>query len=511
MNFGRTVILLSILAAALLAALLWIRGRPEGAGDGEPLLFYCAAGSKPPVLAAAERFEKEYGVRIRLQYGGSGTLLSNIQVARQGDLYLAADRSYMEIAREKGLIAETLPLAWQRPVIAVRRGNPKGIRGLDDLLRPGVRVALGNPEAASIGKQTRLLLEAAGRWKALERRVRESGVFKPTVGDVAVDVKIGAVDAGVIWDNTAAQFPELACVRVPLFESARKQIAVAVLNSCRRPAAALRFARFLNSREGNAIFRAEGYDPVQGDRWAWRPEITFYCGSVNRRAVEETVRRFAEREGVTVDTVYNGCGILTAQMRTIRRRENGGGGGFPDVYMACDRYYLDTVADWFQEDADVSETDIVIAVPKGNPAGIRSLADLARPGVRVAVGQPDQCTIGVLTRALLREEGLLERVMANVVMQTASSSMLVPTVTTRSVDAALAYATDTLAEADRIDSVRIDSPRALAVQPFGIARSSEYKYLDRRLFRAVVAARERFERAGFRFRAEGAVTEGGGR
>ncbi|MDE0839935.1 MAG: molybdate ABC transporter substrate-binding protein [Kiritimatiellae bacterium] len=469
---------------------------PDGA---QPLRLYCAAGVKPPVFALAKRFAAEYGVEVQLQYGGSGTLLSNIEISRQGDLYIAADQSYIDIAGAKGLIAETLPLGWQRPVVAVPKGNPKGIRTLDDLSRQDLRLALGNPEAASIGRQTKALLEQAGVWAAVKRQVQQNGVFKPTVPEVANDVKIGAVDAGIVWDATLALYPELEAVHLPLFDVARRQISIAVLASSEQPTAALTFARYLNSQIGNQVFSECGYESVTGDKWALHPEVTFFCGAVNRRAVDEVIKAFEQREGVTVNTLYNGCGILTEQMRTIIDQEKSGA-GFPDVYMACDRYDLENVRDWFQEDVDVSEADIVIIVPKGNPKNIKSLADLTKPDIRISVGQPQQCTIGALTRIMLKELGVFDRVMTNVVMQTASSAMLVPTVTKRSVDATIAYVTDTLAESDTVDFIRIDSPLAKAVQPFSIARSSRHKYLGRRLFAAVAGAGDRFEAAGFRFR-----------
>ena len=72
--------------------------------------------------------------------------------------------------------------------------------------------------------------------------------------------------------------------------------------------------------------------------------------------------------------------------------------------------------------------------------------------------------------------------------------------TTGSVDATIAYITDTLAESDKVDYVRVDSEFAKAVQPFSIARSSEHKHLGRRLFKAIAEAGERFTGAGFRFR-----------
>lgn len=486
-----------VVFAAAVVQLIRMRAREGGPRAEYPLVFYCAAGIKPPVEALVKQYEKEYGVRVQLQYGGSGTLLSNIRVARRGDLYLAADSSYTDIAAEQGLIREVLPLAYMRPVIAVQQGNPLNIRTSEDLLRDEVRVTLGNPETASIGKQTMRAFMESGHWDRLRRHVEDNGVFKPTVPEVANDIKLGAADAAVVWDATVNQYDELEAVPVPELTPYRKTISLAVLDASEQPTAALRLARYLNSRIGNKVFREMGYDAVEGDAWAEHPEITFFCGSVNRRAIEDTIRAFEQREGVTVNTVYNGCGILTGQMRTIRRDESGA--GFPDVYMACDRYYLDNVEEWFQEDADVSKAAIVIAVPRGNPKNIQSLDDLARPDIRVSVGQPEQCTIGALTRIMLEKSGLYDAVMSNVVMQTASSAMLIPTVTTKSVDATIAYITDTVSESGKVEAVHIDLPFAVAVQPFSIARSSSYKHLGRRLFQAIADSRGAFESAGFTY------------
>ncbi|MBD3317347.1 MAG: molybdate ABC transporter substrate-binding protein [Chitinivibrionales bacterium] len=494
-------IVVLLVIGGLVTGLRVLRG---GGGAGSrrgstDLVVYCAAGLKPALEPLVEEYQKRYNVDIQVQYAGSGTLLSNLQVAKSGDLYLAADAGYLEIARKKGLVDEVLPLAHMRPVIAVSKGNPLRITGVEELSNKKVRVALANPDAASIGKQTRSILQKAGLWEALEANAQENGVFKPTVNEVANDVKLGSVDAGVIWDATANFYPEVEAVHVPVFDSAVKEVQVGVLKASQQPTATLRLARFLNSTEGNRVFRRMGFDAIDGDKWEWSPEITFYCGAVNRRAVEEVVKAFEDREGVTVNTVYNGCGILTAQMRTINQKD---GSGFPDVYMACDRYYLETVKNWFQEDRDISDADIVIAVPEGNPKNIRSLRDLTKPGMRVAVGQPEQCTIGALTRIMLRKMGIYEQLMPNVVTQTASSALLVPSVVTKSVDAAIAYGTDTKAEADKIDEISIDSPYAKAVQPFSIARSSEYKYLSRRLFEDILNAREAFTKAGFHFLAD---------
>ncbi|MCA9151146.1 MAG: molybdate ABC transporter substrate-binding protein [Planctomycetales bacterium] len=463
------------------------------------LLLHCAAGTRAPIEKVVAAYREDYGVAVQLNYGGSNTLLSQIEVSHTGDLFLSADESYTDAAVERGLVREVLPLATIRPVIAVKRGNPKQIATLSDLLRDDVVVALGNPDQAAIGKMTRELLTASGDWQALESHVRKSGVFKPTVPEVANDIKLGSADAGIVWNTTVAMYDELAAIDVDELASGGSQVTIGVLTSSTAPTEALRFARYLAARDkGLAYLTDAGYEVIDGDKWAAVPEITFYCGAVNRRAVDQVIAGFMQREGVRVNTVYNGCGILTAQMRTIPDQNTAS--GFPDTYMACDRFYLNSVADWFQDDIDISDTEVVIAVPKGNPGDVHGLKDLLKPGVRISVGQPDQCTIGVLTRQLLESEGIYDEVMEHVVTQTASSAMLLPTVSTGSVDATFAYLTDTKAEADKVDTIRLNTDAAKAVQPFAIARSSDFKQLSRRLLATIKASRAAFEDAGFHFR-----------
>ena len=179
------------------------------------LTFFCAAGIRKPVEAVAKRYLEEYGVQVNLDYGGSNTLLSRIDTAKTGDLYLAADESYINSARKKGLVAESLSLARMKPVIAVADGNPKNITRIEDLLREDVRTVLGNPDQAAVGKRTRKLLKASGHWTKLEAMVRQTGTFQPTVPEVANTVKIGGADAAVIWNTTTKIVDGIEAIEVP--------------------------------------------------------------------------------------------------------------------------------------------------------------------------------------------------------------------------------------------------------------------------------------------------------
>lgn len=262
-----TKLLVGLAVALVLLVLALPRGRytETDAAGAKPtsLLVYCAASLRVPVEQIADDYRREHGVTVNLQYGGSNTLLSQIEVSRQGDLFLAADESYLAIGRQKGFVAESLPLASLKPVVAVRRGNPRSVRSLDDLLR--LRVAVGNPDQTAVGKATRALLEPAGRWRALDTAVRQRGVYKPTVADVTNDVALGSVDAGIIWDAVAAQYAVLEVVDLPEFSAGAAEVAVGVLASAKDSEAALRFARYAAGADrGRKAFAEHGYRPPRG-------------------------------------------------------------------------------------------------------------------------------------------------------------------------------------------------------------------------------------------------------
>jgi len=480
-------------AAGLVALLLWqSRNSPPAAAAGQkPLLMFCAAGIKPPVEAVAREYESTFGVRVQLQYGGSGTLLSNLRIADAGDLFLAADESYVKSARALGLLAETIPLARQRPVVAVAKGNPKNIRTLDDLLRGDARVALANPDAASIGRTVRALLQQAGQWAAFEKRL---AVLKPTVNDIANDVKIGAVDAGIVWDATARQYPELELVALPLFNPAAETIRICVLKRSPQPAAALRFARYLGARDkGLPQFARFHYEPVAGDEWAESPEIVLFSGAMLRSGIEKTLKEFEQREGCRITTVYNGCGILVAQMRAGQR---------PDAYFSCDTSFMKSVADLYLDPVNVVDNHLMIIVQKDNPKGIHTVQDLTKPGLRVGLPHHEKSAMGSIAWKMLVQMSLHDALRPNLKVESPTGDFLINQIRTGSLDAIIACRSNWTGVREHLDAVPIDHPLARMTQPFAVGRSTRYQQMLARLQDALTSAtsRERFEAEGFGWR-----------
>ncbi len=78
-----------------------------------------------------------------------------------------------------------------------------------------------------------------------------------------------------------------------------------------------------------------------------------------------------------------------------------------------------------------------LVVPRGNPAGIRSINDLARPGVRIAISMMD-CLKGVWEDVTARL-GLLERIRPNITFRASGCVAIVEAVAEQKVDVAFGW------------------------------------------------------------------------
>lgn len=453
-----------------LAVLMVLSNSCKKDNGDKSLLFYCAAGVKPVVEKVAKQYFEEYGVRIDLQYGGSGTLLSNLRVAKQGDLYLAADKSYIEEAKTFGLIDETQPLAYIKPVMAVAKGNPKNINTIDDLFTDSVKVAIANPDAASVGRLTKKIFKKIQKWDSLENNL---SVLMPTVNEVANTIKLGTSDAGIIWDATANQYNDIEIVNGREFNDFVKNITVGVLSYSEQPTEALRFLRYLSAKDrGLKAFEEFAYKPIKGDLWSEKPQLLFYSGGVNRLAIDKTIQAFEEREGVEVSRVYNGCGILVSQIKA---------GQEPDAYLSCDVSFMTEVQERFNTITDISKTRIVIAVEKGNPKNIKSLDDLTKEGLQLGVCNYNQSALGALTKKLLESQSIWDKVINNVRSQTPTADLLVNQIRTGSLDAVIVYEANVSQVRDKLDVIMLSNEQANALQNFGILTNSKNQNTMKRL------------------------------
>jgi molybdate transport system substrate-binding protein len=226
------------------------------------LFLYCAAGLRPPVAEIAEAYRAERGVEVECDYAGSEVLLGRLKIAKRGDLYLPGEGVYLDQAAAAGLVRSRRDVCRWTPVILVAKGNPKGVRALDDLAQKDLKLGLGNPQACAIGRMTVQLLKKNG---IDPDAVYSRAVFQSlTVNELGLHVKLGQIDAAIVWDATAFYFAEQAeAVGIPADRNLTAMVPVAVLATSEAPAAAAAFIEYLTADRAREIFRKHHVTPAE--------------------------------------------------------------------------------------------------------------------------------------------------------------------------------------------------------------------------------------------------------
>lgn len=224
------------------------------------LSIFAAAGAKPPLDEICRKFGEQCRVDIEISYGGGGEVLNQIVLSRSGDVYIAPEQRFMEMAQEKQVIdPQTVrSIAYMVPVIAVPAGNPANITSLADLARPGVRVAVTRPETTLLGKYAPEIFAKAGLSEEIGKNVITEAARPDNLLTMLV---MEQVDAGIIWHFYGVQAPgEIEIIYLPpeqLTGIGEMQIAVTIY--CKDEKTAQEYIDFITSAEGKEVFRKLGY------------------------------------------------------------------------------------------------------------------------------------------------------------------------------------------------------------------------------------------------------------
>jgi len=259
-----------ILVVFLVLSFLLLPGLSYG---GQELLIFAGAAGKPPVEEAARAFERKTGVKVHIVFGGSGFVLSQMTLARKGDLYFPGSSDYMEMAKKKGLVFPESEryVVYLVPAINVQKGNPKGIKSLRDLARPGLRVAIANPEGVCVGLYAVEIIE--NNFTAQEKAAFRNNLanYTESCEKTATAVSLKAVDAVIGWEVFQHWDPK-RIETVPLKKEEIVRIGyipIAVAKFTADRGLAQKFIDFILSGEGKAFFKKYHYFLSPEEAMAW--------------------------------------------------------------------------------------------------------------------------------------------------------------------------------------------------------------------------------------------------
>ena len=258
---------LAVLATAAMLATAACGSKAPNAGDdpgGAPGSVGPEQVGQLTVLAAAsltEAFDRigtdfeaaNPRIEVTFSYGGSSGLAQQIVSGAPADVFAAASPATMRKVVDAGAAADT-PTVFVRNqlVIAVPKGNPKGVRSLADLAAPGLKVALC-AEQVPCGAAAAKATEAAG--------VRITPVtLEQDVRAALSKVKLGEVDAALVYRTDArAAFADVDGVEFPESAGAINDYPIVVLKDAPNAAAARAFVAFVRGEDALGVLTDAGF------------------------------------------------------------------------------------------------------------------------------------------------------------------------------------------------------------------------------------------------------------
>ena len=192
------------------------------------------------------------GAKVTFNFAGSQALATQIQQAAPADVFASADVANMD--KVKDLVGTPQNFASNLLAIVVEQGNPKGVKGLDDLADPDLKVVLAAEEVPA-GKYAKQVLDQAG--VSVQPVSQEDNVKA-----VVTKVSLGEADAGIVYvTDVTAGGDKVEGVDIPADQNVTATYPIATVKASQDQEAAQAFMDLVRSAEGQQVLKEYGFLP----------------------------------------------------------------------------------------------------------------------------------------------------------------------------------------------------------------------------------------------------------
>ena len=232
------------------------------------LRVFAASSLTNAISNIAREFEADHpGVTLKLDFGGSQRLRSQIAFGAKADVFASADQLQMD-----ALVAADL--AFGQPVNFISNNlvviaTPNGpVKEISDLANPDVRVVLAHGSVPVGGYSRQMLGNLSGdnllglgsgfKDKVLANVVSE----EPNVRLVAQKVALREVDAGIVYQTdvpVAQTTGDIKVIKVHHSANVQAQYPMVMIRDSSNPAIAHSFLKFVLSEEGQRLLIEHGF------------------------------------------------------------------------------------------------------------------------------------------------------------------------------------------------------------------------------------------------------------
>jgi molybdate transport system substrate-binding protein len=255
MRRSRTRLAAVLAAAALLLAACGgdDSGGSSGSGSSNEIKVFAAASLTAAFTDIGKQFTSANGgTKVLLNLAGSQALATQIQQSAPADVFASADLANMD--KVKDLVGTPQNLASNLLSIVVEKGNPKGVKGLDDLANPDLKVVLAAPDVPA-GKYAAQILGKAG---VTVKPVSQEDNVKAVV----TKVSLGEADAGIVYvTDVGAGGDKVEGVDIPQDQNVLATYPIATVKASKNADKAQAFMDLVLSAQGQQVLEQYGFLP----------------------------------------------------------------------------------------------------------------------------------------------------------------------------------------------------------------------------------------------------------
>lgn len=203
--------------------------------------------------------------------------------------------------------------------------------------------------------------------------------------------------------------------------------------------------------------------------------LMVFAGAASKPPTEEAAKAFEEKTGTKVDVIFGGSGFVLSQMMLGKKG---------DLYFPGSSDYMEVAK---KKDLVFPETEknVVYLVPainvqKGNPKNVKTLKDLTRPDLKVAIANPEGVCVGAyaveLVEALFTSQEK-EAFRKNLINYTESCEKTATAISLKAADAVIGWRVFHYWDPARIETIPLDKSQVIRIGYIPVAIS---KYTSNR-------------------------------
>jgi molybdate transport system substrate-binding protein len=223
------------------------------AGSSEEIKVFAAASLTAAFNELGGRYTAANGgTKVSFNFAGSQALATQIQQGAPADVFASADTTNM--GKVKDLVGTPQSFAGNLLQLVVEQGNPKDVKGLEDLARGDLKVVLAAEEVPA-GKYAKQVLD------------KQAVTVKPVslednVKAVVTKVALGEADAGIVYvTDVTAGGDKVQGVDIPTEQNLTATYPIATVKASEHQDKAQAFVDLVRSADGQQVLERFGFLP----------------------------------------------------------------------------------------------------------------------------------------------------------------------------------------------------------------------------------------------------------